>query len=468
AQRAIAEAEAAVFDPIRLDVRGKAEHAVALARATEWSPVIIDALRARAEIAFVEERYEDTLSDYRESIPHALVTGNDAAAVTAMCGSAWASIDTGRHGEAALLLATARPLWERLGQPPDLLQQILLAEGHLALRQGRIQESLATLRAQIVAVEQARGTPATSVAINQRNLALMLQATGELDEAALAAARAIALAVDALGEEHPTVADYRLVAAQVALARGEPDLVRKLATQALQSYERWFGTDDIRLASPQNTLGLAAQQQGRNDEATAMFQRSLELRLRYEPGSPSIPEVEANLAIVAAQRGDFEAAAPLAAQALADLERLGGPDSPRLVQALVLTGYIARERSEPELALSERDLTRALAISVTQLGADHTQTINVDIELANTELAAGKPASAVARLERRLARIDGLELPVPQPLELRFVLARALSIPRATARACTLAHDAEQGYRKHQLDAEPVAQWHAQHCTSKP
>ncbi|MBC8067311.1 MAG: tetratricopeptide repeat protein [Deltaproteobacteria bacterium] len=468
AQRAIAEAQAAVFDPVRLDMRGKSEHAVALARATEWTPVIIDALHVLAELAYVEQRYEDSLKAYRESIRLAIRTGSDAPAVTGMSNSAWSLVDTGRHGEAAMVLATARALWERVGQPPALLHQILGAESHLALDEGRPRDALLATRAQIVAVEQALGTPTTSVAINQYNLAIALLAAGENEEAAVAVARAVTLAIEALGEEHPKVAAYRLMAAKVAVNRGELEAARELATPALRSYERWFGGDDPRLALALNLLGMIAQRQGRNDEAIALYQRQLELRRAQDPDSAEIAEIQANLAVVAAQKGDFATAVPAAAQALAELERHRGPDSALLVPALLLTGYLARERPEPDLALSERDLVRALALAEKGLGADHSDTINVDLELAITELAAGKPAKAIARLERRLARIDALEVPLSQPFELRVALARALLATGATARACTLAGDAERGYRAHQLDAEPVAQWRAQHCAGKP
>jgi eukaryotic-like serine/threonine-protein kinase len=468
AQRAIAEAEAAVFDPIRLDAPGKTEHAVELAQATEWTPVTIHALHVLAELAYGEERYEDTLKAYRESIRLALVTGSDSAAVTEMSSSAWSMSDTDRYGEAALVLATARALWERVGQPAALLHQILGAEAHLALREGRPQDALVATRAQIVAVEEALGTPTSSVATNQYNLAIALLAAGENDQAAVAAARSIALAIDALGEEHPKVADYRLMAAEISIKRGELEAARELATPALRAHERWFGGDDLRVAHAVNLLGVIAQRQGRNDEAIPLFQRQLALRRAQDPESAEIPEIQTNLAVVAAQQGDFATAVPLAAQALAELERHRGTDSSSLVPALVLTGYLARERPERDLALSERDLLRARALAEKSLGADHGDTINVDIELATTDLAAGKPAAAIARLEPSLARIDALEVPLTQPLELRFVLARALSATGATARACTLADEAEQGYRGLQLDAEPVAQWRAQHCAGKP
>ncbi|MFV8756394.1 protein kinase domain-containing protein [Nannocystaceae bacterium ST9] len=464
ARRAIVDAETTVLDPSLLDGQVEAERALDLATATEWPPVIAEALIARAAIAFEFDRDEAAIADYENATRLALGAGADGLAMRAMIGSAWPLASLGRTSEATLLLNTARGLWERVGRSRADERLLLGAEAHVAIHEHRAHDALAKTREQIAVSEAEGELPITRIATNQYNLGIALEQAGEFEQAMQAATRAIALAREALGDEHPTVARYRSLAAKIAARRGELDRAIELATAALESIERWFGPEDTRLAVPLDVLANAAQRQGRHADAAAFYGRHLELRIRHTPDSPTIPKLEANLAIVAVGQGDLAGAELMATRALRSLERLYGLDYPDLVQVLVLTGYLARERPEPDFAGSERDLLRALAIAEAKLGPDHTKTINVEIELANTEVAAGKPELAVERLERILTRLDEIELPLAQPGELRFSLARAHMASGDEARACTLAEAAELGLRGLEVDAAPMAEWRSQNC----
>jgi eukaryotic-like serine/threonine-protein kinase len=462
AQRTVAEVAATRLDRESLDAVARADRAVTLARATGWAPVIADALIKRAGIASDYDHNRDAVADYEEALHLALGSGSEILALHALTGMAWPLGSLERAPEATQALRVARGVWERLGRPRYEEQRLLGAEAHVALRDNRPRDAVAKTREQIALTEQHADVPATVLAADLFNLALALEPADELEEAMQAAMRAVALARESLGDDHPLVARYRGLAAKIAMERGDVATAEALARRALESTEQWLGPHDTRLSVPLDVLAEAVRRQGRLDEALALRLRNLELRRRLDPDSSDVTRMEVNLAISMVDQGRLVEAAPMAERALARLERLYEPDHPDLVLALVLTGYIARERPDPDLAASRRDLERALAISEAKLGHAHPETVNTEIELAKTLVAAGAAADAVERLERRLAE-PGLVLPRARSAEARYMLARALAAAGKPKQACTLAGQVE-AMREVILNVEPVSEWRARHC----
>jgi serine/threonine protein kinase len=461
-QRAVAEAEAAVIDPALLDAAGKADRAVTMARATNWAPVLAHALNVRGVLAFQDDRNELALSSYEEAMYLALSSGHDALAVHSLARLGRTLGQLRRIDEAERVLASGRALWERIGRPTYEERLLLGAEGHVARYDNRPLDALAKTRAQIALTEP--GAPALIVADDAFNLSLGLMEAGELEAAMPLAMEAVAKAREALGDGHPSVAEFQAHAASIAGARGDYDAAVELGEAALATFDQWYGPTSLRAVPVISALANATRRQGRLDDAMKLYQRELALDDHRDPEVRKRPMLEANMAIVMVEQGDLAGAAPMAAQALASLERVYGPDDRALVQALVLTGYIARERPEPDFAASTRDLERALTIGRATFGPTHPETINVEIELANTLVAKGEAATAVERLEAWVPRLAELDLPLHQPAELRYTLARALAATGRTARACKLAGEAEETLRGLVLDHEPVAQWKARHC----
>lgn len=466
AQEAVAAAGAASLDPSALDALAEADRGVELARTARWRPILAQALATRGSVLYELLRPRDAMVAYEEAIHVALAAGSDELAAQALADGAWALADLARPAEARQALATARALWERTGSSPELGQRVLGAVAHVALVDHRPQDALVATTEQIVLATEAFGAESTSVATNEYNLAIALHAAHRPTEAAAAIDRAIELARATLGDDHPTVARYLGLAGRNAGSAGDLAKASALAGRALELQERWFGADDPRHIGPLQVLGDVARRRGEHAEATALGTRALELQRRRDPGSPAVAETEANLAMVAVEQGDFVAAGPRASAALAALERAHGVEAPQLVNALLLTGYIARERPDRDLDASLRDLERAHALAVTHLGADSSDAVNLEIEIGNTLVAKGDARQAVEMLEARLATLDGLELPLHAPLELRLVLARALEASGDRSRACLLAAEAEAELQR--LDIPPMleaaASWRSAHC----
>jgi serine/threonine protein kinase len=463
AQRAVAEVSVTRLDRDSLDADAQAERAVTLARATGWAPIIANALIERAGIASDDDRNRDAVADYEDALHLALGSGSELHALYALTGMAWPLGSLDRTAEAAQALRVARGIWERLGRPRFEEKLLLGAEAHVALHDLRPRDAVAKTREQIALTDP--DVPATILAGDQFNLALALEQADLLEEAMEATMRAIALSSEALGEDHPMTARYRGLASKIALGRGDLAAAEALARRAVDTMEQWFGPDHSSLTQPLDVLAEVLRRQGRHDESLVLRHRNLELRRRLDPDSSDVTKMETNLAIAMIDHGRLVQAAPMAARSLARLERHHRHDHPDLVQALVLTGYIARERPDPDLAASRRDLDRALAIADARLGPDHAETVNTELELAKTLVAAGAAADAVERLERRL-EAPPEDLPRDKLAEVRYMLARALAATGRTKQACTLAGQVE-AMQVVILNVEPVSEWRARHCDAK-
>ena len=466
AQGAVAEANAASLDPSALDAIEKANRAVELAEATQWRPIVAKAFATRGAALHEMYRRREALDAYRHAVELAIAAGSDELAVQALADGAQAQAELGQTGEAAQALAIAHALWERTGRNAETGQRLLMGVANVAWEDERAEDALEAMLQQVELAERVFGDAATSQATNQYNLAIAYHRVGRRRESEEALERAIAIAREALGDDHPTVGKYVGLAAQHAMRHGELARSHELATQALAILEESLGRYDPRLVVVLEVLGSVAMQRGEFEVAKAHHVRALEIRRRTDPDGPELAGEEANLAIVMVQTGDFATAAPLAESAVGRFEQSHGPQSPMLVDALILRGYIARQRPDPDLDASLRDMTRAREISIAAHGEDAPETINAEIELANTLMARREHAKAVAMLDAKVAELGQLALPIKVAGELRLALAQALAPGGSRQRMCELARQAEEDLRAAEVPplVATATAWRSEHC----
>ena len=466
AQSVIAEATAASLDPGALDGYEKAQRGIELADATGWPPIIAEAATARAEVLSGLMRRTEALAAFTEAQHLAILAGSDELAIYAYADGAEMLAEAGRAAEAQQWLAIATSLSERAGNDPVHAQRVLGATANVAWQDHRSQDALDATLKQVELAEQAFGTRLTSQAANQLNLSLAYDRVGRRKEALEAVHRSIDLAVEALGEEHPTVAKNYAAAAQILVRAGDLAEGHVYALRSLSISERWFGRHDPRHLQALAVLFEVTRRRGDFRVAQALGERTLDIRKHSDPASSDIAKDEGNLAVVAVEQGDYDAAAPRAAASLAMLEATYGLDHAELVNALVLNGYIARERPQPDLDASARHLTRARDIAYAKLGRDTPDAVNADIELAKTRMALGEAAAVAREIEARSAEVAAMELPPLVVGELRLTLAQALHLGGDAKRACALAATAEEEFRASELLPMLAAttQWRSQHC----
>src|SRR5690606_38946533 len=108
-----AEANAAELDRGRLDPVGKAERALAAARAGGWKPQLAAAIATHAAIIDEAGRGDEARAAYEEAAQMALAVRADDVAARALADLAWSLGDLRRDREAELALGLARAVAER-------------------------------------------------------------------------------------------------------------------------------------------------------------------------------------------------------------------------------------------------------------------------------------------------------------------------------------------------------------------
>jgi len=414
--------------------------ALALARVAGWRVQIAQALAARAWALEDSGRTTEARGSLEEAVAIALAERSDAVATSAIADLAELLASDGRGDEARRMLTTARSLWERR-RDPGLGSRLAGAEVQVALSGGRVAAAVAGARAR--AREAATREPPELAVVSAAHLARVLLAADAYEEAAGIVERGIAVTEQRLGPHAATLGPALVVLVAARLKLGRFDAALEAARRAVAIAEL-DGAEGIRMSSASGALGEASRATGDLPAARAAFERALRIERALGLGRRSdVAQAEHNLALVEVAAGDLAQAGMRGAEALATLETMHGTDRKILIPALVLVGYVARERGE--LAASEAHLRRAAAIGERQLGPDHYDTVNSRIELAST-LVRAKRAREAALLLEPIAR-SSTTTPATAA-EARFGLARALDAAGGDrGRARALATDARDRYR---------------------
>jgi eukaryotic-like serine/threonine-protein kinase len=401
-----------------------ADRALAAARASGWLPEIADATRVRAVIRDHLESPAAARPGLQEAAILGLESGADDAAAWSMADLAWNLAGSAEPDQAALWIAMAKGMWTRVGEPPALGVRIAGAEALRALDQGDPVAGLAATREQVRLARIAYPGDEVSEAGNHYDLAQALSASGTLDEAAAEIAQAIELDTRAEGPDRPRVIVYLGRAAEIALHRGRMDEAIADNRHAVAIAERWFAPGDLRVAGALENLGLVLSMLP-DPAAIPAFERAIAIRSVHEPGSVWIAGDEAAIATTEAGLGHLAPAIERGQRALAELEKIRGPEHPELVDTLVQLGYC--ERGLGRLDASEQHLRRAVAIAVKAFGPKHYDTVNPRIELGHTLIARRRFADALAVMEPAMALADAdANVPPAWTAELRLAYADGL------------------------------------------
>lgn len=236
------------------------------------------------------------------------------------------------------------------------------------------------------------------------------------------------------------VASYLANHATTLAAAGRRGEARVLVERALEIRENALGPDHPDVADLLSNLGALHYADNELDEAERCFERGLD----SARGSGDIVDESialAHLANVASSRGEYERASALYLQAL-EIQRREMGDHPFVAitlhnlstQAGVLERWDeARSWAEQSIAVFER-----------ALGPDTTRVHQPLLELARAHRHGGEPLVAVPLLERALALAERLDDPVARAVT-ELELARTLAaLGQDLPRARTLATSAQR------------------------
>ena len=225
-------------------------------------------------------------------------------------------------------------------------------------------------------------------------LGLYNEARTQLDEA-------LADRMRAQGPTSLPVAETELELAQVTLAHGDPSAAEGHYTRALAIRESLLGRDHPLVARVVFGIGTLRSDQGRLDEAEAMYRRALRIDERSTADSAELADDLTGLGAVSWKRKQYAQAESLIRRSIAIREQRLGPDHPDVAASLNNFGalYWSKDRYTDALPLYER----VRRIYERTLDPLHPNLAIAYSNLAETYWKLGRFAEAESLFRRSLA-----------------------------------------------------------------
>ncbi|WP_324289958.1 serine/threonine-protein kinase [Pyxidicoccus sp. MSG2] len=331
-----------------------------------------------------------------------------------LSGLGSARYHVGKYPEALELQLQALALYEHhLGKDHQMLATCLNGLSNIYAALGKADESIATQR-RAIAVHEASGAPEQARSALLANLGLRLRILGQTEEATALLRRALDLARQKHGLDHPQTA--------VALSN-----LGRLVSDA----------DHI-----EEALGLYR-------ESLACFERAL------GPDSPRIATVLLHRSNTYVRVGRFEDARRDLLRLQALVEKGQGADSDLGGTVLVQLASVDMRTGAPRQALAR--CQRALTMHERAGGADSLDVARDGGCMGEAWLLLGEPEKALSLVERARVRLGTSSFEGMDTAWFTFVLARTLWAlkPPDRARAAALAEEARSRFKALGLMARP-------------
>ena len=387
---------------------------------------------------------------------------------------------------------TARQLLDRgtdqletsFGDRPLIQARLLQTTGRIYSRIELFEKSEALLRKALDIRESAdAGDHRQEIAENLTDLGYVLIESAQMEGAEATFRRSYALLLEALGPDHPRVADAAIDLANLFHRLGRYEERERLLRQALAIYDaqeiaesdrsglallhlgylltekgdveaaeallrrsleisRATGdSESVRVANACKILGLNLEVQGRHREAQPLFEEALRIHeLRAGPDSIQASNLIQNLAVTHYSLGDLDTAESLIRRAVSITE---AKQSPKSADALALRHNLATIRHERgDAAGAEREFRRLRRIQKEVFSPTHKLNALTEIELARTLITQSRNREALSLLRNSRDFLDETFGSKAQYLHIcLFHLGRA-------HRALGELDDAEASYRR--------------------
>ncbi len=309
-------------------------------------------------------------------------------------GAAWTLLDSGRVSEARQQLTDLLAMPGDEGTPARLMARLHLAAALATLGENAAANAMFTRGFDELA--RAAATPCkpcmpqwsvrTEVWARSRQSVLQTE-IGELDAARASAERAMALAFEVLGEDHPDawVAVVHVSMAQQASGRHKEAIV--LLEDALAERQKVLKDRHWQTIATADNLAYALASDGQFDQAEGLYRHWLAIAEQaLEAQHPELATIKANLGNLLFDQGRVDEAVTLLADAHArQMDRLGSAHPSTLTTARNLAVmYTVQAKTNPaRFDDAERLMRAALDGTVARFGPDHRQSIAVRSEYAS-------------------------------------------------------------------------------------
>lgn len=163
--------------------------------------------------------------------------------------------------------------------------------------------------------------------------------------------RKIAVDIDALGAEHPSVANDLVSLAGLYMNQQKYSAAEPLFKQALAIYEKVYGRDSLLTINTCVSLAAAKCHTGQTDEAEALYRRALaEGQVDFGPNSYETARILNEMAYLYFQQGKLQDARTFYQWALASTEATVGSESPLLAACLADYARVLRALGQTDQA----------------------------------------------------------------------------------------------------------------------
>ncbi len=297
----------------------------------------------------------------------------------------------------------ALAIWEQELGPEHPSTVIVMANlARLLSAQGEFEEALPYLQRALEIRERTLGPKHPNTMMSLNNLGLLLKSLGKYKEARPLLERVLAIQEETLGMEHPTTGIGVNNLAVLLQAQGQYDEARPLYERALQIKQKAYGPEHLVVANQLNNLADLCRVQGRYEEARTMFERALSIKqkeLGLEHAETAM--TMGNLALLLLGEGNFEEARPLFEQALWIKERTLGLKHPETALSLHNLAFLLLTQKKYQEARPIQE--RSLAIMEEVFGPEHPNTSRSLSNLASLLHSLGFFEEARPMMERALA-----------------------------------------------------------------
>ncbi|MCE9575228.1 MAG: tetratricopeptide repeat protein [Deltaproteobacteria bacterium] len=379
----------------------------------------------------------------------AAAAGHDDAAAA----DAWAElvlaigVEQHRHGEAALVQAAAEAASARAGRGGDADPELLENLSDVANDAGDFAGARDLAARALAAAERAMGEENPRFGRFVTHLATAERFAGHYEPALALQRRALAIHTRVLGPDHPaTIYDQALIVTLLGfLGRGEEALAvaqanATRAPQVLGGDHPYTGAAMFVLAQTQSDVGRHADALAGLEAALPVFVRANgaahveTLNLRGQIAS-ELTSLERYGEAIAAYR-----------TLLPELQAAVGAEHPRVAQELLDLGVALMFDKQYDEA--RKVLARSLAMFEKTLGADHVMLLGPLVARGQVELTAGRTAAALPWIDRSIAFADKTLGPThPRALNAHWNRALALWDLGRRDDARTLARELVERFR---------------------
>ncbi len=213
--------------------------------------------------------------------------------------------------------------------------------------------------------------------------------------------RALAIREKVLGAEHPDTAESLDNLAVLLQAQGDLAGARPLHERALAIREKVLGAEHPDTATSLNNLAYLLYDQGDLPGARPLYERALAISENVLGAEhPDTATSLDNLASLLHAQGDLAGARPLHERALAIRENVLGAEHPGTATSLDNLANLFRDLGQPDKA--EPLFLRAIAVGDKALGAEHPDTRRYQSHYARL-LMTDRPAEALQLARAALA-----------------------------------------------------------------